>query len=292
MQSEYGDVNHILVPLDVLPNFATLSVDPDALAVEWRIGRGLMISALARDETLFGRRLRKKLQACDDTFGKACNLPMCPTCVEKLRRSLILEVTRCLGGLANFAKIPMSRLNADLPGQQYEVGELHRLDLPSLNQSIHDRYARAHFPLTFSSVRLVAIEHVGSAKPVWQARVNSLIVGAQSDLVRNFLIKSYRSQPPKHWPGKLCIDDVLFCAVQPEFYHETEDETEDYCIRLTPPQLAELARWLAQCEMSDRYVLSGCSWRDGRIRLAAQARESLRQRGLLGRTAARLRSVK
>jgi hypothetical protein len=35
MQSEYGDVNHILVPLDVLPNFATLSVDPDALAVEW-----------------------------------------------------------------------------------------------------------------------------------------------------------------------------------------------------------------------------------------------------------------
>ena len=247
---------------------------PDEAAIESKETKELIVDSLRRKTASIDFRFRSRLARCGDTVN-VCNLPMCPLCVDRLARLLVFEMTRSLLGLREFGQIPMSWLSADLSDVRVPIGELSRLDLLHLNRRISRRYDRVGFPLTFSSVRLVVIAGTRKRKPMWQARVDSLIIGALHRRVEHLLIRWQGGQLPRGSLGIIRVDDVVFAAIKPVPYQVTAPDDELECMLANAPQQAELARWLAQYQISDRYALTGLCWADGQLMVQLNARASL-----------------
>jgi hypothetical protein len=90
--------------------------------------------------------------------------------------------------LSRMGELPVTWVEADLPGQRYRLGHLYLINLRSLNRQIQRQYRRAGFTLAFSGVQISLNDKISTknrkfgeicniGKPLWQARVRSVIVG-------------------------------------------------------------------------------------------------------------------
>jgi hypothetical protein len=284
MEQTYAGIRTIVPPMQWLMAYLPWSFEePEEIEHEARITKEAMIRSLKLGPASEDRKLGKTLRACRDFYWtQRCGRPICPVCVERLRRSFILEAAACIAFLMQKRKFPISSLCADLPGQCYQLGDLRRLDLTSLNRRIRCQYARAGFPLALSGIHLALIEdRRTNAKPVWQARVCSVIAGlAKRDLPASlagiFPPDSWRTSADDHDVG-----EALYDTIQPVFYREVIDKRRGgprtRSLKLQPPQMRELAHWLARYDMSVRYSLVGCRRNHGWVQLDPGVPERLEQ---------------
>ena len=270
MRSEYGAVSSALVPLDILPVLAHLCIDPTELEQSWVTSKRRMVASLTATGASSDRQLSDKLAACQDAPDRRCNLPCCPKCVGYMRKSLIYDMTAYAGQLVNRKRIAMSWLTYDLPGWRFRPGELAELDLRQLNSMFYERYAEAHFPFVVSTVTLRAIQNRRSARNwYWQIQVSSLFIGTRPASIANYLERSCHQQNPCRRETRSTIDEVLFCAIEPEIFREPNDRSEA-CLSLLPDQLREVTRWFSRYDMADRCVFNGCRWTARRIILGPE----------------------
>jgi hypothetical protein len=133
---------------------------PAEIQVVMQSAGKVMVRALRQGEAVCDRKLCKELAACRNSVGERCYLSMCSVCVERLRTSFILEGAACIVPLVQRRKFPISWLCADLPGQRYQLGDLRKIDFPSLNRRIRRQYLQAGLPLVISGVHLALVEIV------------------------------------------------------------------------------------------------------------------------------------
>ena len=100
-------------------------------------------------------------------------------------------------------------VQADLPSQRYEVGEMFKFHLPSLNREIQGQYTEAGFPLVFSGVCMSLIEdECSTTEPFWQARICSVIVGVPRRDIEAAIRGLYPHQSIKRRGDLTCIMHV------------------------------------------------------------------------------------
>src|SRR5258707_10699723 len=179
MTCAYGAVYKELPTPAQLSAYSPWSIDrPEQIRAKMRNRKRAIVRSLRLGQADGDRKLAEKLAACRYRPGKRCYQPMCPSCVEGLRHSFIPEAaTRIIPFIRKF-NLPISWLCADLPGQRYQLGDLSMIELASLNRRVRRHYLHAGFPLVFSGIQLIIVEDRSTrARPFWQARVCSVIVG-------------------------------------------------------------------------------------------------------------------
>jgi hypothetical protein len=261
------------------------SIEPWEIYAPWKIRehtrktRKTTVRCLSLGQTAGDRELAETLAACHSSETERCGRPMCPICVERLRHSFVLEAVACIGALMQRRKFPISWLCADLPGERYQLGDLRSIDFTSLNQRVRSQYIHAGFPLVFSGIHLTVVENRhANAKPFWQTRLYSVIVG----LAKKHLPEALGNLYPEHsWNREFDLDlaTALYSIIVPTSDREVTDTQggwEEPCYKnLRAQQLAELAHCFARYDMGVRYNLVGCRWDNGRIHLNPEVPERL-----------------
>jgi hypothetical protein len=256
MNVEYSAVSNNIPPLAQLSVYLPWWDDtPEETLSYMGEKKATMVRALKRGRTAADRKLGEKLAACLDCWSAWdwCHQPMCPLCVERLRKSFILEGAACVAALMQQRKLPISWLQADLPGQRFQLGDLRKIDVPSIYRCVERQYLHAGFRLVFSGIDLI-VDGRTKAKPFWQARINSVVVGPRTkDLIRS--MSDFYPQSTWCELSRQDLGEALFSTIEPVFYQEAaHGPSED----LQPPQIRELAHCLARYDMSVRYNLIGC----------------------------------
>jgi len=132
--------------------------------------RGALIAALTQR---LDRGHKQKLEACSSNFAQPCNWSICPVCVERTQRSLIVEVAACVDHLFSEGELPIVAVSADFPGQRYE--HIIDINLRSLNRKIQRQNREARFPLAVSGVQILLSQDDRTEADVWGAGVCSVI---------------------------------------------------------------------------------------------------------------------
>jgi hypothetical protein len=287
MSVEYAQVKSVLPSLQQLCCYLPWSIYwPAEIQGEMQNARKIMVRALRRGTAVSDRKLSEKLAACRDRQDERCYLSMCPVCVERLRASFLLEGAACIAPLVQRRKFPISWWCADLPGQRYQLGDLRKINLPALNRRIRHQYLQAGIPLAISGVHLALVEdRRTNTKPIWQARVCSVIVG----LAKRQLPGKLRDLFPEQSFGPSSnrdLGEALYSVIDPVFIHELTHKKAIYVERigatvknegldLPPPQMRELVHCLARYEMPVRYTLAGCQRKDDWIQPNVETYERL-----------------
>jgi hypothetical protein len=184
----------------------------------------------------------------------------------------MIGATKRLVLLSSEYELPVSAFQADLPDRRYELGDLFRLHLPSLNREIQGQYREAGFPLAFSGIRIRLVEDdCTKIGPFWQARLSSVIVG----LPKRAVMRAVRNLYPRQSLERLHsiqAGQALKSTIEPEFFREitykkANGSTGSRIHQLEQRQLRELTVCLARSTMPDRYVLTGCCLNDNGIEL-------------------------
>jgi hypothetical protein len=117
-----------------------------------------------------------------------------------------------------------------------------------------------------------------NAKPFWQTRLCSVIVG----LAKKHLSETLGNHYPEHsWNRLLDLDlaTALYTTIEPTnrevIYTRGGCPQGPWYKELRAPQLAELAHCFARNDMAVRYNLVGCRWDNGRIYLNPEVPERL-----------------
>src|SRR5207248_7240081 len=96
------------------------------------------------------RRVRRQLKRCRK--ASPCQLPMCPLCVRRLRRSFVKAGLICIDGVRDKCRpkdVPITAFSAVLTEEQYPAGDLVSADLQRTNERLQRRHLRCGFPLVF-----------------------------------------------------------------------------------------------------------------------------------------------
>jgi hypothetical protein len=144
------------------------------------------------------KRVATKLAEC--VADARCNLPMCPVCVQLLRKSFVLSALARVDELGSATKprteLPITAYSAVLAGETYPVGELYEIDIPLINKRIQRQHQRAKFPLVFGGLD-ISLNEDGQTKtpPFWQVQLYGVVVGSPVDAVKTELQRLYPSAP-------------------------------------------------------------------------------------------------
>jgi hypothetical protein len=243
------------------------------------INEGLAKHTRKVAQALLDSKCRRNRQMCDSLYSclggvKQCNLPLCPLCVQRLRISLALGVREYLGQLLLNPKLSMSVFAADVPGGSRPIGHLNRINLRQINHVIKEQLKALRLPLVLAGVNVSLIENGLAKTSFWQAHVSGVVVGLSARRARKVLKELYPgdrwAQYPEGYPG-YTLPQALGETVWPDYIRQVERldpwwgadgeigfATRTVHLALHPPQMRELAEWLAQYEMSARYALIGC----------------------------------
>jgi hypothetical protein len=168
-------VNIIYAKVNCAERFGYSAYIDDAenhVSEEARATRQALIGALTQR---LDRGYKHKLSACGSNGTEWCNWSICPVCVERTQRSLIIAVAERFRELFSGGRLPIIAAQTDLIDQRYE--DIIDINLRSLNRQIQCRYTQAGFPLAFSGVQISASRDDHTGTNVWEAGVCSVIVG-------------------------------------------------------------------------------------------------------------------
>jgi hypothetical protein len=222
------------------------------------------------------KRVARRLQKCRN--AALCGSPICPRCVRQLRKSFVTAALDCIDNVRNkhrLITIPITAFSAILTEEQYSPGDLADADLHQINERLQRRHQRCKFPLVFAGVDLsFNTDSNGLEKPYWQFQVYGIVVGVDPDDTKAALAHLYpkTQNTPRPLRVKKCDDlaKALSYMIKPYFservnYRDTTGRMNINTVRLKSDQIRELAPWLCQYPLPERYVLSGARRYSDRI---------------------------
>jgi hypothetical protein len=132
-----------------------------ALAEQWAPFIGCWLEKIevivmqAQQDDRMAIELARQLEQCAD--GPPCNLSICPLCVRKMRKSLIMEAVASIDELGLQPELPITKFSgvAVISRQHYARGMLGDIDLCQINRYIQAQHERAGFPLAFAAVEIL-----------------------------------------------------------------------------------------------------------------------------------------
>jgi hypothetical protein len=192
---------------------------------------------------------------------------------------LTKAATECLCTLISEGDLPITAIQAELPGQRYEPDRLYDINLPSLNRQIQRQYTEAEFPLAFSGVGISLIEEDWTDTVFWQAHVCSVIVGPPKRDVIRAIKRLYPRQSLDRWRDLEAVA-ALQSTIEPfcKVISKKNDGSPDTRIdRLRGRELRRAAYCFAWHKMPVRYVLTGCRLTDHGIELNSGVKERLEE---------------
>jgi hypothetical protein len=174
-----------------------------------------------------------------------------------------------------------------LIGDQYPVGQLHKLDLPLINKRIQRQHQRAQFPLVFAGVDISFNEaSPPTSPPYWQAQVYGIVVGLGVDAVKGALKRLYLGGASVPIPLRVrdCLElpAALSYTIKPQFvrrvsYADATGRPNTRKCSLKAAQARELALCLGRYQLPVRYALTGCRHYRDRIDLNPGVKKRLKQ---------------
>jgi hypothetical protein len=213
------------------------------------------------------QQLAVKLADCRDR--RRCGSPICPMCVRALRRWFVCETVTCINGLLSSNPSGLrGRVVSFLaiPAEEHRFGKGALPDLKRLNRTLQRRFQRDKFPLAFSGVDVslnLFNNSIGRAR--WQPHLYGLVVGLTREEVKEALSAYYpprkRAQRPVHVKNCNSLPPVLSYCIKPYFSRHSGYRDRRKNNRAEPlkgSQVQELAIWLDQYKLADRYLLRGC----------------------------------
>jgi hypothetical protein len=200
-------------------------------------------------------------------------------CVRALRRWFISHAIGCIYELQSANRSALRgkvvRFSA-VPPEGYRFGDLADLDLRALNEKLQKRHERAMLPLVFAGVDIsLDVFHNSMADAYWQPHVYGLVIGRTLDQVQAALSGHYRSgehaRSALHVKRCRKLAAVLSYCIKP-YFSRRSGYRDDHNGRknnrgqpLNSSQIRELAVWLNQYRLQDRYLLRGCRKRGSHI---------------------------
>lgn len=251
----------------LLPRFETRA---DA-----RQRRDVLVSQLkdgGRQQRRAGRRLRR-------CRSKApCQQPMCPRCVRELRKSFVPAALICIKQARETCqsyKLPITAFSAVLAEEQHLVGNLGNADLHRINERLQRRHQRCDFPLVFAGVDLSFNTYSDVRKqPYWQFQIYGIVVGLDCDDTKATLAHLYPKTPNTRRPLRVrkCsnLAKALSYIIKPYFservsYRDDTGRMNIQTVKLKAAQVRELAPWISQYPLTERYMLTGARRYSDRI---------------------------
>jgi hypothetical protein len=231
-----------------------------------------------------GRRAMKmaeQLGQCAD--DQPCNLSICPICLRRLRKSLILRAVACIAELRLGPELRIVAFDAvSVSSRRYHMqGMLDRIDLAEIKRHIQAQHERADFPLAFARIEIALNENRNANEqddlPFWQAQVHGIVIGLDVAAVESAIQREYPRAASMPMPLSLrqCsnLPAALDFAFKPEFVRNAGPRKP----RLRKAQLSEVALWLSLDEAAVRYVVTGCQFDGNRLQLDHGVRERLKK---------------
>jgi hypothetical protein len=222
-------------------------------------------------------QLATKLAGCNR--HRRCGSPICHVCVGELRCWFICETIACFnelcaanpsalrGKVVRFSGVPCE--------EEYPEGGLNAANLHRLNRRMQKPHERAGLPVVFAGVdvSLNVFDNSKSTKR-WQIHFYGAVIGRTREHVRTALSDLYPIGKNTWRPldVKCCnnLAAVVSYAIKPYFYRRSgyvkpatgrRDTWEE---PLKGSEIRELAVWLDQYRLADRYLLRGCRRRRGK----------------------------
>jgi hypothetical protein len=222
------------------------------------------------------QQLAVKLDGCRG--HRRCNSPICPMCVRALRRWFICETIACFNELsaANPSALrgKVTAFSAIPREEEYREGRLHVADLLSLGERLQKRHERAGFPLVFAGVdvSLNVFDNSTSTRR-WQLQVYGVVIGCTPEQVRTALSGLYPAG--KRTPRPLKVNRcnkfaaTVSYTIKPYFgrrvsYIGRNGRRQTRKVPLKSSEIRELAVWIDQYRLADRYLLRGCRRKQGK----------------------------
>jgi hypothetical protein len=233
------------------------------------------------------QQIAVKLDGCRG--HRRCNSPICPMCVRALRRWFICETVGCIRGLLSSNPSGLrGRVVSFLaiPAEEHRFGKGALPDLHRLNKTLQQRFRRDKFPLVFAGIDVsLNLFNNSIARARWQPHLYGLVVGLTREEVKAALSSYYpprkRAQRPLHVYNCNSLPPVLSYCLKPYFsrhsgYRDPYNKRRNSRAQpLKGPQIPELAVWLDQYKLSDRYVVRGWWKRGDRLVVNANVRAEL-----------------
>jgi hypothetical protein len=172
-------------------------------------------------------------------------------------------------------KIPITAFSAVLSEEQYHVGELVAADLCLINERLQRRHLRCGFPLVFAGVDLSFNTH--SNRPgegFWQFQVYGIVVDLGAERVRAALELLYPASTnilrPLYVKECTNLAKALSYVIKPYFservnYRDDTGRMNTRTVKLKAAEIRELAPWMCQYPLTERYVLTGARRYSDRI---------------------------
>jgi hypothetical protein len=223
------------------------------------------------------KTLSRKLAACKRE--RRCDSPICPICIRALRLWFICQAIGCVNGVrsSNTSALrgKVVRFSA-VPPEHYRLGDLHDIDLRTLNDKLQKRHERAQFPLVFAGVDIsLNVFNNSTSDAYWQPHVYGLVLGLTVDQVRVALSPHYPAGEHARRPLLVTrckkLAAVLSYCIKPYFSRRSgyraplNRRKNSRPQRLKVCQIQEFAVWLDQYRLTDRYLLRGCRKQGDRI---------------------------
>jgi hypothetical protein len=221
------------------------------------------------EEDARAKKLAEQLGRC--VHGRPCNLSICPICLRRLRKSLILGAVACITELKLKPKLPLIEFSAVSVRATYLRDCLDRIDLSQIRRRIRDQHERAGFPLAFAGIEILLGKSRPSNaydSPFWQVMVHCVVVGLEIDAVETAVKREYPSEASTPMPLSLskCSNfaAALNIAIKPEF---VRNDGARHSL-LTKSQLKEVGLWVSLYEPKVRYVLTSCHFDGNQLELS------------------------
>jgi hypothetical protein len=251
------------------------------LTEQWRPFIGVypekieLIVTQAQEEDRKAIALARRLKRC--ATSRPCNLSICPLCVRKIRKRLIIEAVACVDQLGLLPELPITEFGpiAVTTRQHYEHGTVGQIDLGEIRRYIRAQHEQAGFPLAFAGIKLLfndGRQGNGDPGPSWYVQINGVVVGWTADSVETTVRRLYPSDTllaiPSTFRERSNLAEALDFAVKPEFAQRPG---------LKKAQLNEVASWLSLYKPRLRYVLTGCHFNGCRLELSSGAQSRIKE---------------
>lgn len=267
------------------PSIEELCPDFETLDAARRRRAKLVRQLLEGDHS--SQQIAVKLAGCKGR--RRCGSPICPMCVRALRRWFICETVGCVNGLLSSNPSGLrGRVVSFLaiPTEEHRLGKGALPDLKRLNKTLQKRFERDEFPLVFAGVDVsLNLFNNSIARASWQPHLYGLVVGLTREEVKAALSAYYpprkRAQRPLHVNNCNSLPPVLSYCIKPYFsrhsgYRDSKNKRRNNQPEpLKGSQVQELALWLDQYTLTDRYVVRGWRKRGDRIVINPTARTRL-----------------
>jgi hypothetical protein len=210
-------------------------------------------------------------------------------CIRALRRWFICETVGCINGLLSSNPSGLRGRVVSfsaIPTEEHRFGKGDLPDLQRLNKALQKRFERDKFPVAFAGVDVsLNLYNNSIARARWQPYLYGLVVGLTREEVKAALSSYYpprkRAQRPLHVNNCNSLPRVLSYCIKPYFSRHSgfrdshNKRRNNQAEPLKGSQVQELALWLDQYKLADRYVVRGCRKRADRIVINPTARAEL-----------------